>query len=115
MYNCIDSVDCTISGSTPKPVFQISTYYDKCVEYIDVEGGGIPSSGLCLGITYVEDCFTLQCCILRRNFCYDNGVLRFCELKLTGPGSTPCSGNASFTPPNGCNILRRTGCIPRCQ
>ncbi len=109
-FNCLNSSGCATSGVG---YVEVLTFYDKCIEFIDVQGGGVVFGG-CPGITYVVDCQSQQCCILQRKMCYDNGTVRVCETTLQGSGSVQCSGNATFTPPGGCNILRRSGCISRC-
>jgi hypothetical protein len=113
-FNCNDLPNCTTSGTK---IVQVLTFYDKCQEFIDAQGGAPIVGGYnpCPGITYVVPCLSQQCCLLLREMCYDNGTVHICETTLQGSGSVVCSGNATFTPPNGCTIIRRSGCIPRCQ
>lgn len=108
-YDCISSSGCATSGLG---YIEIQSYYDKCIEFIDVYTPPNPTTGDpgCAGMTFFAMCGSSQCCIRTTQMCYDNGNVRSCVTQSTGYGSGQCSGNASFTPPTGCNIINRSGC-----
>ncbi len=113
-FDCIGPIGCISNNNT----VEVITLLAKCYEYIAVAGSGGVTNPNCPGMVYYEECelTPAQCCVLSRKMCYDGGIVRVCETMTTGSGSVQCSGYASFTPPEGCDMWARTGCVSRvCQ
>lgn len=90
--------------------------YSSCVEYIDV-GNIIPPIGPgCPGMTYIAQCDCEGCCMFSRQYCWDQTTHqpRKCDswTRLLGGSNESCTGNATSTPPIGCDIIHRSGCLP---
>lgn len=98
-------------SSTPKLIAQTILVCGPQVSCTTAPDILIVGSG-CPGFVYFVDCPSSGCCIKSRQLCYDNGIVRVCNETVTSYGTAgSCSGNATFTPPSGCNIIDRSGCI----
>ncbi|MBS1536573.1 MAG: hypothetical protein JST20_02345 [Bacteroidetes bacterium] len=104
-YDCLGSTGCA-SGSG---FAVVRSYSAECYEFLELTSStGSPFAG-----TWRMACESSKCCIKTWQMCYDvsTGEVRTCNPTTTSYGfSTSCTGFSSFTAPDGCTIVHRTGC-----